>query len=179
MTEVSPLNHLVELERRCRRYAAGLPQKIQVRKRWLGVGYRLANQFILSELGEIREILDYPAVTKLPSSKAWFHGVANIRGALIPVIDLQSFLGLEPVIPGRRSKIMRIRMGQVEAGLLASEVFGMKRFIEDDMHKVTSKDYAGNLQKFVDSKFESQGDQWGVFSMQVLSEDQEFFNILR
>jgi len=178
MAENVPLQHLMELERRCRRYAAGLPQKLEVKKRWLGVGFRIANQHILSPLGEIQEILDYPLVTKLPNSKNWFHGVANVRGSLVPVIDLQAFLGLEPVIPGRRSKILRIVMGHVEAGLLAPEIFGMKRFLEEDMRRLSANEYP-KMSRFMVSKFTADDDQWGVFSMRVLSEDPEFFQILR
>lgn len=179
MVNNAPLNHLIELERRCRRYACGLPQKIEVKQRWLGVGYRIANQRILSPLGEIREILDYPMVTKLPNSKVWFHGVANVRGTLLPVIDLQSFLGLEPVQPGRRSKIMWIGMGNVQAGLLAPEIYGMKRFIQDHKCQAGDSDYSGNLARFIFEKFEQEENQWGVFSMKVLTEDPEFFQILK
>jgi twitching motility protein PilI len=180
MNEVSPFTHLLELERRCRRYATGLPQKIEVKKTWMGIGYKVAGRFVLSELGEIREILDYPPVTKLPTSKVWFHGVANIRGALIPVVDLQGFLGQQPIIPGRRSKIMRIQMGSVEAALLAPEILGMKRFVEEDIRQIAGNEYDGEIQRFVTSKFETEeGNQWGVFSMQVLSQDQSFFDILQ
>jgi len=178
MTENTPLQHLMGIERDCRRHAAGLPQKLEIKKRWLGVGFRISDQLILSPLGEIQEILDYPLVTKLPNSKAWFHGIANVRGSLVPVIDLQAFLGLAPVTPGRRSKILRIGMGHVEAGLLAPEIFGMKRFLEDDMHRLSANEYP-NMSRFMVSKFTADNDQWGVFSMRVLSEDPEFFQILR
>ncbi|MBT5231694.1 MAG: hypothetical protein HOM11_15625 [Methylococcales bacterium] len=174
-----PLRHLLDLERRCRRYASGLPQKIEVKKRWIGVGYRIADQHILSPLGEIQEILDYPSVTKLPSSKPWFHGIANVRGTLLPVIDLQSFLGLEPVQIGRRSKIMRIGMGGVQAGLLAPEIYGMKRFIQDNKSDAAQSDYSGDISRFISEKFEMDEGQWGVFSMKMLSEDANFFQILR
>ncbi len=48
---------------------------------------------LIAPLNDIKEILNFPsAITKVPGTKPWMLGIANIRGTLLPVIDLQLFL---------------------------------------------------------------------------------------
>ena len=44
-----------------------------------------------------REVILPPAVTPLPHTPAWLQGVASVRGALVPVVDLAMAFGLEHV----------------------------------------------------------------------------------
>lgn len=53
---------------------------------------------MIAPLEEVKEILNYPdGVTRVPGTQAWLLGMANIRGNLLPLIDLQQFLGGVPV----------------------------------------------------------------------------------
>ena len=42
-----------------------------------------------------REVLPAPAANRIPNTAAWLRGVANVRGALIPVVDLAVAFGVE------------------------------------------------------------------------------------
>jgi chemotaxis signal transduction protein len=48
-----------------------------------------------------REVVPPPAVSRLPHLPAWLNGVANVRGLLLPVVDLAAAFGLE------RDKLLR------------------------------------------------------------------------
>lgn len=41
------------------------------------------------------ELTDLPAVYRLPNSPPWFHGMANLHGTLVPVLDLGEFFGID------------------------------------------------------------------------------------
>ena len=45
-------------------------------------------------IGKIREIIEYEAVTTVPNTPAWISGVTNLRGKVIPVVDLAVKFGL-------------------------------------------------------------------------------------
>jgi purine-binding chemotaxis protein CheW len=45
-------------------------------------------------IGKIREIIEYEAVTTVPNTPAWISGVTNLRGKVIPVVDLAIKFGL-------------------------------------------------------------------------------------
>jgi twitching motility protein PilI len=43
---------------------------------------------------EVREVLMVPpAITRVPGAKSWVRGLANVRGHLLPLVDLREFLG--------------------------------------------------------------------------------------
>ncbi len=54
----------------------------------------------------IREIIEYGGVTAVPKMPAAIRGVINLRGAVVPVLDLASRLGKPPGVIGRRSCIV-------------------------------------------------------------------------
>ena len=48
---------------------------------------------------QVREIIEYDTVTRVPGAPAWVRGVTNLRGSVVPVIDLAVKLGLPPSTP--------------------------------------------------------------------------------
>ncbi|MBL8327465.1 MAG: chemotaxis protein CheW [Rubrivivax sp.] len=54
----------------------------------------------------VREILEVSRLTPLPRTPPFVRGVMNLRGAVVPVIDLSARLGLPPTTLGRRSCIV-------------------------------------------------------------------------
>ena len=63
-------------------------------REWVGVAFRLAGEVFLVAREETREVLAYPAaVTRVPGARSWIRGLANVRGQLLPIVDLRAFLG--------------------------------------------------------------------------------------
>lgn len=57
-------------------------------------------------IDDVREILQVTRLTPLPRTPAFVRGVMNLRGAVVPVIDLAARLGGPPTVPGRRACIV-------------------------------------------------------------------------
>jgi purine-binding chemotaxis protein CheW len=60
---------------------------------------------------QVREILEVTRLTPLPRTPAFVRGVMNLRGAVVPVLDLAARLGLPPTTLGRRSCIVVVESG--------------------------------------------------------------------
>ncbi|HSG41452.1 MAG TPA: chemotaxis protein CheW [Thermoanaerobaculia bacterium] len=58
----------------------------------------------------VREIIEYPAVTRVPNSPPWIRGVINLRGSVVPVIDLAVKLGFEFAPATRRTCIVLVEV---------------------------------------------------------------------
>ena len=56
VAQLSAFESLQLIESRCKQRALGLPQKIELRKTWSGVGFRVGNTRLLLPLGEVNEI---------------------------------------------------------------------------------------------------------------------------
>lgn len=55
---------------------------------------------------QVREIIEYGEVTRVPSTPPWIRGVVNLRGSVLPVIDLAVKFGLPPGEVTRRTCIV-------------------------------------------------------------------------
>lgn len=166
------LRQLVDIERRSRQFAAGLPQE-EVKLFWEGILFGVAGIGAIAPLGEIREILNVPTeITKIPGTRDWVLGMANIRGSLLPIFDLQLFLGSAPVPIGRRSRVLVIDHEGLFAGLLVGDVQGMRHFSDEQLVEVPV--LAESIIPFVEKAYELDGTVRPVFSMSVLAQSAEF-----
>lgn len=59
------------------------------------MGFRIGDLGLLYPQDASREVTQPPAVSRIPNTASWFSGVANVRGALVPVVDLKMAFGLE------------------------------------------------------------------------------------
>lgn len=172
----SPLALLREIDARSRRCALGLPQQVEVRKTWSGIGFRIDGLRLVTSLGEVREILHYPSLTRVPGAKSWVRGIANVRGNLLPIMDLKGFLEGVGTELGRQSRVLVIRDGGMSAGLLVDEVLGLRHFFDEEATGVPpscSESLAAHLRGGY-----RQGDtHWGLFSMQALAENPQFMEV--
>lgn len=58
----------------------------------------------------VREIVEYQTVTRVPTAPAWIRGVVNLRGNVVPVLDLAVKLGLPGAPVGRRTCIVLVEV---------------------------------------------------------------------
>lgn len=168
-----PFELLLELERRCVAAAAGRGLETGAQNEWVGVALRIGQHLFVCARNQVREILTYPGVTKIPGSKGWLKGLANIRGQLLPVIDLQQFFGGEETLAGRMTRVIAVNHDEIPAGLLVDEVRGFRRFSYDDMRKKFSG-LEPAYEPFVTGVFERGDEHWFVLDLRRLVESQTF-----
>jgi purine-binding chemotaxis protein CheW len=78
-------------------------------------------------IGQVREVIRLPAITAVPRAPAHVHGVINLRGRVIPVIDLRARLGLPD--DGRRpaARLVVVEVGGVTVGTAVDAVSDVVR----------------------------------------------------
>ncbi len=164
---------LARIERRARAGALLVPLEAQVRDQWDGLAYSIAGVRVTSAMDEIREMLPYPAqVSRVPGARGWMCGLANIRGNLLPVVDLHTFFGAKAVVPGKSARMLVIHLRGIECGLLVPTVYGMRHFNEAD--RLRNAQMRGALGRHVYEAFSVGGEIWPVFSLSALAADPEF-----
>ncbi|MEB2186966.1 chemotaxis protein CheW [Xanthomonas campestris pv. campestris] len=97
--------------------------------------------FATSILG-IREIIQYRAPTPVPSMPACVRGVINLRGAVVPVVDLQARLGRADSRIGKRSCIVILATEQAQGpqviGVLVDAVNAVIELADHDIEAAPS-----------------------------------------
>jgi purine-binding chemotaxis protein CheW len=88
----------------------------------------VGSEILAIPIEHVREILEVSRLTPLPRTPSFVRGVMNLRGAVVPVIDLPARLGLPPTVLGRRSCIVVVEspntLGVDEASETLEEVSG-------------------------------------------------------
>jgi purine-binding chemotaxis protein CheW len=89
------------------------------------VGFRIGNETFGVRIGAVREIVRVPEITAVPSAPDTIEGVINLRGKIIPVMDLRKRFGQSNVQPDKKNRILVVELEGKLVGLIvnaASEV---------------------------------------------------------
>ena len=170
----TPFDLLVEYERLALEHVAGLPEQMSAPGLWRGVGYRIGRQRLASGFEEVVEILPMPALTPVPGAQPWMLGVANMRGSLLPVVDLKQFLEGERTVlhEGQRMLVVRQRGGDV--AVLIDELYGQRSFNEPQLVDASELGAGDRYSHFIDRAYRLGDQAWGIFSLERLARTPEF-----
>ncbi|MCP1728409.1 twitching motility protein PilI [Natronospira proteinivora] len=171
-----PFQLLQELDRRCRQAAAGRQQDATLEDgdEWVGVGIRIGDVSILVERDEVREVLTVPSMARVPGARSWLRGLANVRGQLLSVVDLQELAGGEPATISRSSRVVAVKHPEIPAGLMVDEVRGFRRFQPDEAVQEVPDVFSEEFRDFFRGGFKRGKDYWAVLSLRDLVESQLF-----
>ena len=172
------LETLVDQARRSHDQKARVPDTLVQEADWQGLAFVLDGEELLAAMNELRELLPWPeAVTPVPGTHGWMLGLANVRGELLPVVDLQQFLGGDPTVLDDRCRVLVIRNRGNSTGLLVPAVIGMRHM--PLYQRRDNQDVGGRLGRFIYDLFEVDGRIWRVFSMAALANDENFLSAAR
>ena len=182
MTEPAPLRTLrdrpyellAELERRARAVTASAEARVATGREWVGVALRMAGELYLVAREEAREVLGVPgAMARVPGAKNWILGLANVRGQLLPIIDLRLYLDAGTTPMTRNTRVIVANHRDIPAGLLVEEVLGFRRFQENEF-SADAPPTIVRCGQYLAGCFRRPGEQWPVLSLRTLLEDPLF-----
>jgi purine-binding chemotaxis protein CheW len=56
--------------------------------------FKLDDEIFALDISKVREVLDFTTITKVPTTPAFMRGVINLRGSVVPVVDLRLKFGM-------------------------------------------------------------------------------------
>ncbi|MFT0212015.1 chemotaxis protein CheW [Pseudomonas sp. F1_0610] len=174
--EMSPFAQLQQMEHLCHLYAAGLPAQRDSQAEWAGVGFRLGARRFISALDDVSEVLHEPKYTLIPGVKSWVKGVANVRGRLLPVIDLCAFLQIESRTSATEQRVVVVDAEGIFVGVTVDEVFGMRHF-EIENYQEQFDDSEASLNPYLMGEFADEA-RWTVFSFCALAQTPAFLDVV-
>lgn len=175
MSGTEPIDLLLDYEQRLTAAGRQLPGQEEVRDRWSGVGFRVGDERFVASMDDVREVLDPPNCTRVPGTTSWFLGVANVRGTLVPVIDLHGFVTGGRSAQGQQARALLYERDGVIAAFRVDDVLGMKRFYLEERGPATAATEA--LAPYVTDGFQRPDEQWPVLSFDKLVASKNFLNI--
>ncbi|MGM4908330.1 chemotaxis protein CheW [Rhizobium sp. 768_B6_N1_8] len=97
------------------------------------IAFRIGDQEFCVNIMAVREIRGWTPATAMPHSPSYMIGVINLRGAVLPIIDLSGRLGMKPVDPTARHVIIVAQVRRKTVGLLVDAVSDILTVNEDDI----------------------------------------------
>lgn len=167
---------LLDIDRRCRMLAAELPSQESRLQTWSGIGFGMGGHWYVAPMGEVAEVLPEPRTTRLPGARHWVVGVANLRGRLLPVIDLCGFLGHELSPRRQHRRVLVVDREDVFVGLLVDEVAGLQHFGLANHQLALPADVAPSIAPFLQGHFQREH-PWCVFSPVSLVQAPAFLDV--
>ena len=167
---------LAEIAELSRQFAQGLPAQEEARTIWSGVGFTLNNQRYVASMDEVSEILSVPRYTQVPGVKSWVKGIANVRGRLMPIMDLLGFLNRPSALQLKRRRVLALERGELYNGLVVDEVLGMQHIPQDTFTQDVPEEY-GDTRPYIKGGFATEKGYWAIFSLYELARDPRFLNV--
>ena len=103
------------------------------------VEFRLAGELFALPVAAVREILRVREVTPVPHPPFPVIGVINLRGRVVPLLDLRARLALPAPPPDADSRIVLVESQKRRIGLLVDAVERVARLARGDMRPPTSR----------------------------------------
>lgn len=99
--------------------------------------FKVADQDYALPILETREIIRLVQITPLPNMPAYLKGVINLRGRIVPVVDLRLKLGLQTKEMTCEAKIIVVDHGNRYVGLIVDKVSGVGYFNEGEFESLS------------------------------------------
>ena len=111
------------------------------------IGFNVSSSEYMIPILNIREIISMPAITSLPHLPAYVKGIANLRGSIIPIINLKSLLD-SCSAEDTGSIIIVIATGKITFGITVDGITGVikvdesgieppEKFINNDVDRIS------------------------------------------
>lgn len=156
--------------------AAPLPSKESNQAVWQGLGFQLGGIRLTTAMGEVAEILKLPKLAGLPVVKSWMLGIANVRGRLIPIVDLHDYFGLTPTLPRSQWRVLVVEDQELVAGLLVEQSHGIQHFVDESFEPSGDSDL-GQLRPHVAGAFRQGGRVYYQLDIQSILQAERFFDV--
>jgi purine-binding chemotaxis protein CheW len=97
------------------------------------IAFSLAGETYAVDIGQVQEIVRLCAITQIPRAASGVEGVINLRGRIVPIVDLRSRLGLPAAERDSASRVVIVETGGQTVGVVVDAVTGVIRISESDI----------------------------------------------
>ena len=168
-----PFELLLEIERRSRAAHAGQGPGAAASE-WVGVGFRIGEEQFVAVREQVREVLMLPdTMTRVPGAHRWLLGIANLRGHLLPLVDVKLLLGSGRTTLRRTTRVISVNHREVPAGLVVDEVLGFRRFMDNEYSSEAAETIV-RCDRFLSGAYKRGDESWPVFNLFDLVESNLF-----
>ena len=95
------------------------------------VVFELANECYGVDIAAVESIIKMQTITLVPHAPDFVEGVTNLRGSVLPVVDLRKRFGLPSVESSRSTRIIVVTIDQIKVGMTVDAVSEVLRVTDE------------------------------------------------
>lgn len=99
------------------------------------VVFKIDDEFYAIDILKVQEIVNYMTPSPIPNTPEYFKGVINLRGIIIPVIDLRARFNFEKPMNPDSSVVVVVSIDEKRYGLIVDSVSDVITIPKDDIQK--------------------------------------------
>jgi purine-binding chemotaxis protein CheW len=97
------------------------------------IAFRLGDETFAVDIALVHEIVRLCPITRIPRALGDVEGVINLRGRIVPIVDMRRRLGLPSIERDGATRIMIVEIGEMNVGAVVDSVTGVIRMAETDI----------------------------------------------
>lgn len=110
-------------------------KKASIRQEVQAVGFYIGEDEYALYIHKVREIYPMTDIRKIPKAPPFVEGVINLRGFIIPIIDLRKRFDMAPNESKNTAKILIVELEKNQVGMIVDNVSEVMRFYVDEIEK--------------------------------------------
>ena len=186
MSGPSAVNPLASAQRRerLREFQTGLSEKLRrAQSAPLAVnrlGLQIGPHRLLVDLADAGEILPVPDIAPVPLTKAWYRGLANVRGNLLGIVDLSLYAGGPATPLDKDSRVLAFSTDlRFSVGILVSRMLGLRSAADLSSGTAVADPDALFAPWVREQLVDAQEVHWQELDLSALTADERFVDIAR
>ena len=138
------------------------------------LGFQIADENWFVPLADVAEVIQVPSFVPVPQTKAWFEGIASVRGKLYALADFSAFHGGVPITQGMERRVVLINQRLLEAsGIIVSRTLGLR-----NPDSFTREEGLDPSRPWVKGRYrDSNGAIWLELDIAVLAKNAAFLDV--
>ena len=100
-----------------------------------GLFFMLSGEKYAIDSTFVNEVVQISEITPLPCTPAFLRGIINLRGKILSIIDIKSFLNLKGDREAKLNKVIIVNYNDIEIGILTDEIIGNQKIYLDTLQK--------------------------------------------
>jgi purine-binding chemotaxis protein CheW len=112
-----------------------IKKKTQIRQELQVVGFYIGEDEYALSINKVREIQPMTDIRKVPKAPPFVEGVINLRGHIVPIIDLRKRFDLTQEEAKPSDKILIVELDKNLVGMIVDNVSEVMRFYTDEIEK--------------------------------------------
>jgi purine-binding chemotaxis protein CheW len=100
--------------------------------------FKLQDEFYCIEVEKVSEIIEMSYITFVPNVSDYVEGVINLRGKIIPIVNLRKKLDMEEKEFDKKTRIIILDIGDMNVGMIVDSVFVIDIIKKENLEKTSN-----------------------------------------